>query len=363
MLPSPCLVFVENLLSDRLETLARILPMGTRLTFAMKAAYVEPVLEHIRNQGHGLEVMTVGEWQTALALGYRPKDLIVNGMGRSIDQLLAIASAGSFPVLGHGPELASWKQHHRALEAETPAFGLRLWVPELGARYQRFGIRIEDITQDSEALQGLAGVTIHGWDEDATSDQIVQRITTIVEHLFAHDLLQKGFTVDLGGGRRILQADMIPALHQLASHYPKVIWALQPGRAIVEQAGIGLGSILTIEADRITTDVSAAILPPLSSQDYRPRLINDPHPDDVLQVFSLSDCLLAFDQLTVSPLLGNPQQVRAGDRILIERAGAYTTTFGCASLGLSKPMVWWCPSGAARPIPLTRNDDGFWRIQ
>lgn len=83
---SPVIFYDLDLIQQRLNWIKEWSGLH-RLHFAMKSNYSESVLKHIQKNGCGIDVVSLGEIQLALRCGFKPKDILFSGVGKTLKEI------------------------------------------------------------------------------------------------------------------------------------------------------------------------------------------------------------------------------------------------------------------------------------
>ena len=325
--------------------------------FAMKANSNQAVLRTLAARGAGMDIVSGGELQRALAAGVDPGKIVFSGVGKSRAEMEAALTAGIFCFnVESEPELA-------VLSEVAVGLGLRAPVsvrvnPDVDAgthakistgKYEnKFGVPITRAPAVYAAAAALPGIAVHGVDM-----HIGSQITDLAPFAdaarllagLARELLAAGHPlrhIDFGGGLGIPYRDdnappPDPAAlaATLRPHFAPL--GLRPvfeiGRMIVGNAGILLTRVLYVKHSegRTFVIVDAAmndlIRPTLYEAYHGLRPVIEPGPEtprlvaDVVGPVCESGDYLA--------LAREMPEVKPGDLIAVMSAGAYGAVQAC----------------------------------
>lgn len=282
-LPTPCLVYSE----DRLQKAYRSIPH--RVLYALKACYRPCVLKSLLALGAGAEVMSPMEYELALAAGFAPRDVVVNGLGRTGEFLGRAAADGALIVVDCLQEL------ERIPEGARLGVRIKLDVPGPYGRPSKLGLTPE------EAAPLLARAELlHAHVASQESDGELFRFV-------ARELRKLSPTarIDVGGGWEV---------------FPEVddeVW-VEPGRYLVNHAGLVVASVISVKGRYAVLDASTSTLMPHKEATYR--VI---HPEAGETEVILVDGITSLTSVIASA--GLSAVPRPGDKILMENCGAYTS--------------------------------------
>lgn len=324
--------------------------------FAMKANSNQAVLRTLAARGAGMDIVSGGELQRALAAGVDPGKIVFSGVGKSRAEMEAALTAGIFCFnVESEPELA-------VLSEVAVGLGLRAPVsvrvnPDVDAgthakistgKYEnKFGVPITRAPAVYAAAAALPGIAVHGVDM-----HIGSQITDLAPFAdaarllagLARELLAAGHPlrhIDFGGGLGIPYRDdnaPPPDPAALAATLrPHFALGLRPvfeiGRMIVGNAGILLTRVLYVKHSegRTFVIVDAAmndlIRPTLYEAYHGLRPVIEPGPEtprlvaDVVGPVCESGDYLALNR--------EMPEVRPGDLIAVMSAGAYGAVQSC----------------------------------
>ncbi|MQV49883.1 diaminopimelate decarboxylase [Sinorhizobium medicae] len=331
-----------TLLSDRLE------PTGASICFAVKASSNISVLRLLSELGSGMDIVSGGELERALAAGVSPSKIVFSGVGKTRAEIARALKAGIQQI---NVESCAELEVIRDVARNT---GCRASVvfrvnPDVdaqthakistGKKGDKFGIAIEDIpdiyAKAAEATGlDVAGLAVHIGSQllDLSPYRAAyHRLATLVEALRS-----KGLSVprlDLGGGLGIdYHLGVGPDVGEYSIIIQETVGHLgceltvEPGRWLVGPAGMLVTEVLYLKetGDRVTAIVDAAM-----NDLMRPALYGAIHP--VLPIKSCDDhAPYAYNIVgpvcETSDAFGsycNLPKLHSGDRIAFACAGAY----------------------------------------
>jgi diaminopimelate decarboxylase len=318
------------------------------ICYGVKANSNPAVIAVLAQEGAGADVVSEGEIRKALAAGVPAARIVFSGVGKTRAELAFALDAGIRQInVESEPEL-------EALSGVARAKGVRARValrvnPNVdarthhkittGRRQDKFGIpigRAVEIYRLAAALPGIepVGVAIHIGSQLLSLDpyrRAFRKVAGCVAEIRAAGLAVK--SVDLGGGIGITYREEVPIPFRDYAALVKEIVAplgcdivLEPGRALVGNAGILVASVVYVKAgaDRPIVVIDAAM-----NDLIRPALYDAYHPivplaepesreimiaDVVGPICETSDTFAAERPLAL---------VAAGDHVAVGGAGAY----------------------------------------
>ena len=351
--PTPCLVIDPSVVTERARELATGFPQS-RLRYAVKANPEPAVLRAVLAAGGGFDVASPAEIDACLAAGARPESL---SYGNTIKKPGDIAYAFSLGVREFTTDAGS-DIEHLAEHAPGASVSVRTLV-DGPASATPFGRKFGCATSDAAGLLrraaelGLdaAGVAFHvgsqqpepaAWDHGIAAAAKVSAEVGGLRRL------------NIGGGFGITYHSPVPSLAEYATairrsldqHFPAPPEiTLEPGRAVVADAGLIRTEVVLVahrgEHRWVYLDIGRynglaetenEAIPYRFAAGEGPRgpvVIAGPtcDGDDVLY------------QRTPYEL---PLALRAGDRLDILDAGAYTATYSSVSFNGIEPLRTYC---------------------
>lgn len=95
--PTPFYIYSKSVVKRNIDNLKSILSGidgEYKIFYAMKAFSDSRILKIVRNLGLGVEVVSLGELRKAYEVGFTPKDIVYNGIGKTPTLLKAFSSVG-----------------------------------------------------------------------------------------------------------------------------------------------------------------------------------------------------------------------------------------------------------------------------
>lgn len=247
---------------------------------------------------------------------------------------------------------SQWRRY-RALTAEAAdrvRFGLRV-NPEHGeavreiyspcAPKSRLGIKRAKFA--GESLDGISGLHFHTLCEQ-DSDALERTMEAFEAHF--GDLLSGMQWVNFGGGHHITRPGydierLVRILTQFRARYPHLTVYLEPGEAVVLNAGSLFGTVLDIiqnDGDIAVLDVSAeAHMPDVIEMPYTPPVAGAAEPG-----VHPYECRLAGHSCLAGDVIGDysfPAPLNAGDRVEFLDMALYTMVKTNTFNGLALPSI------------------------
>ena len=237
--------------------------------FAVKANSNQAVLSLFARLGAGADVVSEGELRRALAAGIEPQRIVFSGVGKTRSELAAALAAGVHQInVESTAELEQLAETAAALGRTAPV-AIRV-NPDIdagthpkittGKRENKFGIALDEAAaayRRAAELRGIepVGLAVH------IGSQLVDlapyrrafgRVAGLVRDLRAagHPVAR----VDLGGGLGIrYRTEQPPTPEQYAALATQIFaplevaLAVEPGRALVAEAGLLVAAVILVK--------------------------------------------------------------------------------------------------------------------
>lgn len=373
---TPLYVYCEETIRARARELREAAP-GTQVLYGAKAFPNVAVLRLLAEEGIGADVASLGELALARAAGLDGRRLVVHGNAKANAELRAAAEAGATVVLDGDdePERAASAGVRRVLvrvtlgvEADTheairtghhgSKFGLppdtalvavaaaRAAGLEVAGVHVHVGSQLWDVSSHAETVELLAAFARRCRDELGWQPALVNAGGGFpVRHV------PEDPEVDLGGLVRSVAFAVEEAWRRAGLETPRL--ALEPGRALVGQAGVALYRVRTVKR---LAEVTWVAVDGGMSDNPRPQLYGarytalsatraDEPADEPASVAGLhceSGDVLVDDVALPSP--------RAGDLLAVPAAGAYTLAMSSTYNATPRPAAALARDGEAQVI-------------
>lgn len=329
-----------------------------RLHYAMKACYDPEVLKAVRDHGLGVDTVSGGEIEMALACGFNPSGILFAGVGKTDQEInLALeAGIGAFNVESL-PELHAISRQAVAA-AKTARVCLRV-NPDIDAHTHRyittgleenkFGINLSGLLRTVDTALQLPGIMFDGLHFHIGSQITVSepfrllcsRVNDIVGSIRRRGIAVR--TLNMGGGLGIdydnPESNPIPDFKSYFDIFNEGLdldgideVRFEPGRALVGQCGSLITRVVYVkEGDNRTFVIADAGMTEL----IRPALYSARHKIVNLTGSLRNDRLRKVD--VVGPVcesadvFGKDYMIAwpvAGDILAVRSAGAYGEVMG-----------------------------------
>jgi diaminopimelate decarboxylase len=356
---TPAYVYSRRTIVEHLRRVkAAFAEFDPLVCFALKANHNLAVLDVVRQEGAGFDVVSVGELRRALSVGARPETIVFAGVGKTEDEMAEALRAGILLFNVESEEEVEVLASVAARERTRAGVAIRV-NPDVdprthtyistGKKESKFGVDIERgmaLARRALALDSLElrGIQCHIGSQLTSVGPYAQALERVVSLALAIRRDAPSLSiVDMGGGFGIYYQDLsAPSFDEYARAVAPILRGtglrllLEPGRVIVGNAGVLLTRVLYRKesGDKRFVIVDAAmndlIRPSLYGSYHRiwpvvgpppPPLGVEPNlpPHDIVGPVCESGDFLAKDR----PF---PPDVKAGDLLAVMSAGAYGST-------------------------------------
>lgn len=358
-LDTPCLVVDVDVVEQNYMTLKDAMPQAA-IFYAVKANPAAPVLDRLVRLGSSFDAASVPEIEDCLKAGAQPS---VISYGNTIKKSADIQRAHDL-----GIDLFAFDSEGELdkLAAHAPGAKVycRILTENVGADWplsRKFGceldMAVELMVQAREKGLIAHGISFHVGSQQTDPDQwdvAIDRTAMVFTDLKARGIELK--MINIGGGYPVRYREDIPEIDVFAraiqasmtKHFgndlPEMM--IEPGRSVVGSAGVIQAEVVLVSKKRLDADrrwvyldigmfgglaetmgeaIKYAIKTPHDGKKTGPVAIAGPTCDgaDILYEETPYDL---------------PLDLAAGDRVLIEATGAYTTTYASVNFNGFEPM-------------------------
>ena len=245
--------------------------LGVKVCYAMKANDRLGILKEIKRSGLGIDVVSGGEIYRALSVGVSPSDIIFSGVGKSERDIDYAASVGIERVnVESDEEIKVWSFYARKygheinvsfrLNPDVSAGGHdKIRTGRSGDKFGLDGERVVDLWKCASELESLRvnGLAVHiGSQIFAPSFYKIagRKLLEVAENIRSRGYQVRNF--DLGGGFGVRYKDeeefdfqglrtVIEEFKSSCGEHDNLY--IEPGRAIVAEAGMLVGRVNAIK--------------------------------------------------------------------------------------------------------------------
>lgn len=345
---TPLYIYSAALVRERYRALdAAFGPYPHRVHYALKANSTLGLVRLIRDAGGAVDANSGGEIEVALRAGFRPRDIVFTGVGKTPAEIARAVHLGVAAI--NAESSGELERIDRTASAEGVRARVALRVnPDVdaashphistGLRGHKFGIPLDEARGVARAFAARAGVALIGLHMHIGSQLVtldpLRRAAAALAAL-ARDLRADGIAVehlDLGGGLGIsYNGSPVPAATEYVTTLLEAVRStgaavlLEPGRWIVGPAGVLVASVVDVKAQG--ADKHFVVLDAGMSELMRPALYGAYHRIEVLEGRGApATCDIVGPICETSDVLGVDRLVPlpdVGDLVAVLDAGAY----------------------------------------
>ena len=334
---------LKRVLANYRRLKAAFEPIGARLHYSAKANTNVAVLRTLIDKGAGIDAVSGGEISRALSAGADAGDIVFAGVGKTIAEIeFAVERGIGWFNVENALELQYINEAALSFGKDMVQVALR-FNPEVSADTHpyistghggaKFGLTagaIADVLEQPKRYPRLniCGIHVHIGSQLGDSAAIVQAMAKTKQLIASYPAIRM---INLGGGFPVVyQHDQsAPSFESLASemapHLRGYQVLLEPGRAIVADAGILVATVLYVkeQAGKVFYIVDASM-----TELIRPALYGAQH-----EIVPLTQ---SDDERVVAQVVGpvcestdvlamdrDMARLQVGDRVAIMTAGAY----------------------------------------
>ena len=342
--------------------------------YAFKANSTRALVAELKALGSSVDAVSMWEVEVALAVGFAPRQIVFDGVGKSDAEL---ESAVSLDLKAINVESAGELSRVEAIAARkgiVARVAIRV-NPDIdakshpkistGLKINKFGIPADDVQALLPALKSrpslqLVALHVHVGSQMTSMDPIRSTAARLLK--LAQDAQQAGITleyVDAGGGLGIsYDGGQVPSFRDYAmafvdeiraTHLPIVV---EPGRSIIGPAGALVARVLDLKPRTASSDF--AVIDAGMTELLRPALYNAFHLIEPVRARTggLKQYELVGPVCESGDVVGRDRMLtplEVGDLVAIRDAGAYGAVMAS--------------NYNRRPLPAeVLVDNGSWRV-
>lgn len=346
-LPTPCYLLDEVRLNQNLELIDRVVrETDCRFLLALKGFAMWSVFPILRRYLSGCAVSSLHEARLAGSHFGGHLHLYAPAYAeQEFAELLPLCNRISFN------SLSQWHRFSARTLAAGVSAGLRV-NPRINeveidlynpcTEQSRLGIPAEEL--GATLPQGIEGLHVHALCECGADS--TERLIDALEQRFGA-LLGSLRWLNLGGGHLLTRKDydlqrLVRVLRQLGQRYPGLELVLEPGAAVVWDAGILVASVLDIISrggvEIAVLDTSAtAHMPDVLEMPYRPEVRNAAKPGELPYCYRLGGITCLAGDVIGDYAFSRPLAV--GDRLVFEDMMHYTMVKSTLFNGVQHPSI------------------------
>ena len=350
---TPCYVYSRAKIEERWHAFDTAFSGTDHLVcYAVKANSNIAILNLLARLGSGFDIVSGGELQRVLLAGGDPRRVVFSGVGKTAEEMRRALEAGIFCFnVESAPELELLNRVAGELGLKAP-IALRV-NPDIdpnthpyiatGLKDSKFGVNVSEAVALYRAASSMPNIEPRGIAGHIGSQLIeVEPFVAVLERLIdlIGELLDEHIVlghVDIGGGFGIRYKDeKVPEpddyalalrarLQSLGSHYQNLRLLIEPGRAIVGNAGLLLTRVLYLKHGE---DLNFAVVDAAMNDLIRPALYGAWHdiaPVNVEQAREVRTYDVVGPVCESGDFLGNDRElgIDPGDLLVVASVGAY----------------------------------------
>ncbi|MFZ2462165.1 MAG: pyridoxal-dependent decarboxylase [Caldibacillus thermoamylovorans] len=335
---------------DFKSALKKVWP-NSKLAYSVKTNSLPWLLKYLKTQNVMAEVVSDEEYELALLCGYKKEEIVFNGPIKGEKTFLDSIKKGSIVNIDSKHEVDIYK---RNIKVSSGNVGIRVNIDpsifdkdDIGYVEDGFRFGFSEINGDlSNVIETICfsdinnrvGLHLH-CNSVTRSINVYRKLAEFAKYIIEKYNISPSF-IDIGGGffggveGKPSALDYITVIHDVlkdAVDIENTTLIVEPGSAIIGSAVEFHTSVIDVkdtERSRIvTTDGSRINIDPLWSKkkyNYRIEKINQNPIKQEKQIICGYTCM-DHDRIMT---LYNENTLSIGDRIIYEKVGAYTITFG-----------------------------------
>jgi diaminopimelate decarboxylase len=351
------------------------------VVFAAKAFPCTAVLEVFAQEGLWCDVASGGELHLALQAGFASERIVLHGNAKSEDELrmaldarVGLIVVDNFDELDRlerltAPDIRSEEDQGVLIRVTPDVSGDTHEKISTGQADSKFGFSMADAPAAIERIAGIPGLALRGLHAHVGSQLLdlepFRREVAELAKLGSETHPPGGFSIhDLGGGLGVAYTEAQPRPPSIEEYVGTLVRVAQehgmgipgrrlliePGRALVANAGVTLYSVQSVKRNVSTwVAVDGGM-----SDNLRPMLYGAAYEAHVADRFGgATSCVLAGkhcesgDVIVRDALLDDPHP---GDVIVTPATGAYGFAMASNYNGVPRPPVVFCRDGDARVV-------------
>lgn len=354
MLETPFFLINKQKLDDNIQdfksALDKIWP-NSKLAYSVKTNSLPWLLRYLKSQDVLAEVVSDEEYELALLSGFKEEEIVFNGPIKGDTLFLNAIKKGSFVNIDSKYELEIYKNN---IKENNDNVGVRVNVDttifeknDIG--YVEDGFRFGYAEKNDELLNAINIVRLHKSDKKiglhfhcnsvTRSLDVYKKLAEFAKYIIEKYNISPSY-IDIGGGffggveGKPSAPEYISIIYEVLKNTVDIestMLIVEPGSAIIASAVDFHTSVKDVKDTNksriVTTDGSRINIDPLwSKKNYRYRIESNEKKNSILdkQIICGYTCM---DHDRIMTLV-DEFPLSVGDRIIYERVGAYTMTFG-----------------------------------
>lgn len=345
---TPCYLINEGVIRRNCEVLNTIhRRTGAKILLALKAYALWSTFPLIRQYLQG--VCASGAFEARLGREEFGKEVHTYSPAFSDAEMDEVIRSSDHIIFN---SLFQWKRHRDRVAASGREIEIGLRVNPGHSEVEvalydpcapgsRLGLRPEDLT--GEDLTGIDGLHFHALCEQGAD--VFGRVLASFERLFG-TYIPKLKWVNFGGGHHITRPEydrdlLCDLISRFQKRYPGVATYLEPGEAVVLDAGV----LVTTVLDLLDYDTAIAIvdtsaenhMPDVLAMPYRPQIIGAGKPGELPYTYRVGGITCLAGDLIGDYSFATP--LKRGDRLVLLDMALYTFVKNTTFNGINLPAL------------------------
>ena len=355
-----------------------------RFKYAGKALTIQSILKLVKQQGIGLDAVSIQEVQLGLLAGFRPEQIMYTPSGVAFEEVEEGVKLGVQINIDNLPLLKHFGEKYGSEVACCLRFNPNIMAGgnskiSVGHEYSKFGIplaQLETIRAMVEEYQlYINGLHIHTGSDIVDVDVFLQGAERLLGTAQYFDQLQ---FIDFGSGFKVKykkddkDTDLAELGRRLSAAFtafcreygrPLTMW-FEPGKFIVSESGQLLARVNVVKENPNVTFVGIDtglnhLIRPMMYDAYH-EVENLSNPAGEQQSYTVVGYICETDTFASNRML---PQVRPGDILAIKNAGAYGFSMASNYNGRLRPAEVLIHRGEAKLIRQRESLDDLLRNQ
>lgn len=382
---TPLYVYDAAKIAAQVNTLKKAFTgVNLKIKYAAKALTNVNVLRVMKQQGIGVDVVSVNEGRLALAAGFSATDIMFTPSGVAFSEIEEAVSLGFALNLDSLPVLEKFG----ATYGNTKVCALRInpgvmaggnYKISTGHLHSKFGISILQLKQIIEVVNRydiqIAGLHVHTGSEVVDVDVFLKVADILFNAGLSFSTLQ---FIDFGGGFKVaykngdkvtdmntLGPALTSAFKSFCSRYGRELqlW-IEPGKFLVSEAGYLLATTTVVKESPEITFVGVNtglnhLIRPMMYDAYH-EITNISNPEGSKKKYNVVGYICETDTIGADRMLA---EVREGDILAIHNAGAYSYSMASNYNARVRPAEVLVENGKARLIRRSETFEDLLRGQ
>lgn len=374
---TPLYVYDAEIILRQLRRLTAALPKGHSIRYATKALTNLAILRLLREQGAGLDCVSIQEVKMGLHAGFDPGLLSYTPNNAAFSEIQEAVTLGAEITLDNLPSLEKFGKTYGGRYSVAVRLNPGIMAGgnlkiSTGHKLSKFGIAVEQEEQIHALRQehGLRinGLHIHTGSEIDDNDVFMRMASILLEMATRFPDLE---FIDFGGGFKVAyrEDDKVTDIEALGTllgkameehrqrHGQHLKLKVEPGKFLVSEAGYLLSEVTVVKESPAVTFVGIDtglnhLIRPMMYDAWH-EIANASNPSGAMRKYTVVGNVCETDTFGTDRLL---PETKEGDILVIGNAGAYGYSMASNYNSRYRPAEVLLENGAAR---LIRRRDTF----